>query len=164
MIKKPEKTIGKYDIEKFWNNTKINYNRTYEGEFCMEWAGGKRGAGNRYGSVRFGKITGYAHRFSWLFSFGEIPDKKYVLHSCDNKMCINPNHLFLGTHEDNMKDKAKKGRFGEHIRKLKKEDVLEIRKMWESGDFFQHEIATKFSVTEVHIYNIINRRSWKKVD
>lgn len=53
-----------------------------------------------------------AHRYAWILTNGEVPDGLHVLHRCDNPPCCNPAHLFLGTHQDNMADKARKGRFG----------------------------------------------------
>ncbi len=158
-----DNNIDEKYIKRFWGKSRVNYENYYAGEFCQEWMGGKRETGDDYGVFRFGKITEYAHRFSWIISFGKIPKGKYVLHSCDNRWCINPKHLFLGTHQDNMDDKKKKGRMGEHVRKLKKQDVLEIRKLWDSGEFFQYEIAEKFSISVVHVFNIIKKKAWGKI-
>ena len=65
---------------------------------CWVWTGSKVGKG--YGQ----------HRRSWKIHFGEIPDGLYVLHKCDNPLCVNPSHLFLGTPKDNVQDMLEKGR------------------------------------------------------
>lgn len=61
-----------------------------------------------------------AHRASWMIYQGDIPVGLYVLHTCDNTVCTNPDHLFIGTHKDNMSDMAKKGRV-KHGKRIKKE-------------------------------------------
>lgn len=75
---------------------------------CILWTGAKTSAG--YGMLRFNKKAYRTHRLSYIEAFGEIKEGMHVLHRCDVPSCINPQHLFLGTHADNMRDMAAKGR------------------------------------------------------
>lgn len=75
---------------------------------CWEWTGTKDKHG--YGRVRVDQRKARAHRVAWEAFKGEIPAGLHVLHRCDNPGCVNPEHLFLGTHGDNMRDREAKGR------------------------------------------------------
>lgn len=88
-------------VERFWE-------RVQKDDGCWEWTGATSAAG--YGV--FGKNTKlwFAHRFSYELSNGPIPDGMFVCHQCDNPRCVRPDHLFLGSHKDNMKDMCLKGR------------------------------------------------------
>ena len=77
---------------------------------CWNWT--ESTAPNGYGRMSYNGTTDYAHRLSWNAHFGVIPDGLHVLHRCDNPTCVNPEHLFLGTHQDNMDDMMRKGRRG----------------------------------------------------
>ncbi len=77
---------------------------------CWPWVG-KSTRRRGYGVISHNNKTMTASRLSWIFHHGEIPSKKiFVCHKCDNPPCINPNHLFLGTNSDNVRDAIKKGR------------------------------------------------------
>lgn len=88
------------------------WNRVFVGNFddCWIWYGAI--SPNGYGVVRFGKTTIGAHRLAWILAHGEVPEGLFVLHRCDVRKCVNPHHLFLGTHQDNMDDMKSKGRQG----------------------------------------------------
>jgi hypothetical protein len=83
-----------------------NVNKTPSG--CWLWAGCK--TPDYYGRIRLNGRIGKAHRQAYVFTHGPIPNGLYVLHRCDMRACVNPEHLFLGTHRDNMLDMVNKGR------------------------------------------------------
>lgn len=97
---------------------------------CWEWCGSITPQG--YGAFFwFGKLSN-AHRFSWLISNGEIKNGLWVLHKCDNRKCVNPSHLFLGTAKDNAVDASNKGRLTgkNHASKITPDIVRFIRSIW----------------------------------
>ena len=128
------------------------------------WTGGtaKGGYGTFYVPER-GLIP--AHRFAYESFVGPIPDGLWVLHSCDIPPCVNPAHLFLGTHQDNMNDMVKKGRSprGERAAhaKLTDREVLEIRCRYASGGLTWVKLATQFGVTPRMVAMIVNRICWR---
>jgi hypothetical protein len=133
---------------------------------CWLWIGTKRHQ-NGYGCLEVdGKLVS-AHRFSWLLYHGNIPNDLFVLHKCDNKICVNPDHLFLGTQDENNKDRARKNRSWRGIgelspaHKLTLEEVRNIRKDYNSGFYSQRELARKYKVVQWTIGKIVNRITWK---
>ena len=105
-----------------------------------------------------------AHRLSWIAHRGPIPAGLWVLHKCDNPACVNPEHLFLGTHADNMADMARKGRHrtgdyrGEKhgLTTLTDAEVRAIRADERSGT----QLARDFGVSEATVSRIRNRETW----
>lgn len=87
--------------ERFWR--KVNLLGS-----CWEWTGNRMKGG--YGTFAFRKGTWGAHRVAYTLCVAEIPDDKMLLHSCDNPGCVNPAHLRVGSHKDNMEDKVARGR------------------------------------------------------
>ena len=116
-----------------------------------------------YGSFFNGRAVEHAHRVAYRLAHGTFPGEKSVCHRCDNPRCVNPAHLFLGTHDDNMADMARKGRstHGErHSRhKLSVEQVRAIR-------FDPREravVAAEYGVAAPTISNIVNSKTWTRV-
>jgi hypothetical protein len=144
---------------------KIAYGRSD----CWTWVGAVETGG--YGYFPF-ENEKKAHRVSYvLFSKKPIPAKKMVLHSCDNPPCVNPEHLFLGTQKDNMRDARAKGRLklpprkhGEEnpMSKLKKQQVLEIKRLSKAG-LSGRAICSIFKVSPMTISRILSGATWKKV-
>ena len=130
---------------------------------CHEWVAGKFADG--YGAIWDEKQNFRAHRVSYELSVGPIPKGLLVCHRCDNPKCVNPDHLFLGTSTDNMRDMVEKGRNfnqkGEshNQAKLTEEDVLGIRSSNEDWE----ELSTIYKVSVCTIRDINYRRSWKHI-
>ena len=93
------------DTSSLWE--RISRNLRSEND-CLVWTKYRDECG--YGRIRVNNKTHGVHRLSWIIENGPIPDGLHVLHDCDTPACANPNHLFLGTHADNMADKVAKGR------------------------------------------------------
>lgn len=136
---------------------------------CWLWMAQRTEAG--YGHIRaggHGSRTVLAHRVSWEFANGPVPDGLFVLHACDNPPCVNPSHLFLGTALDNGNDAAAKGRSPRGERngraKLTESEVEEIRRIYASGGVLQKTIAAKYGVTQSHISTVVRRAGWKTGD
>lgn len=131
---------------------------------CWTWTGARvRGYGQF--QVRRG-TTRRAHRVSWELANGAIPDDLYVLHRCDNRGCVRPDHLFLGDHLDNMRDAVQKGRMtgprgeaqGRHI--LTAEQARIIKTSRETG----RVLAARYGVSESTVSKIRRGTNWAHVE
>jgi hypothetical protein len=142
----------------FWGKVSV-------GDGCWVWDGAKCGSG--YGHLGRSGKTLMAHRYAYEQLVGPIPAHLCVLHRCDNRLCVNPDHLFLGTHQENTQDMIRKGRQinvgspgGKNGNaKLSKEQAEEIRRLAANG-VSQSEIARRFSVVQPHISRIVRQISW----
>lgn len=129
---------------------------------------------NGYGEISIGGRSNRevlrAHRLSWAIFRGPIPEGMLVCHKCDNPPCCNPDHLFLGTQSDNMRDMVRKGRNsgvrakGENngASKLTEAQISEMRSLYNTC-WTQAEIARRFGVGTGTVSNVVNRKVWKHV-
>lgn len=116
---------------------------------CIEWTGSKNPDG--YGNFwAFGKVCG-AHRVAYVLAFGEIPDGLHILHRCDNPSCVNPAHLFTGTHAENMQDMYAKGRKETPIK------FIDAAKRVKCGDKNPHAILTWSDVFQIRLSSDTNK-------
>lgn len=153
---------------RFW--VKVNKELSkifYNGSRCWEWTGGHTSDGYGSFSIKQGVL---AHRVSYEIRFGSIPKDMKVLHRCDNRACVNPDHLFLGTQFQNIEDMDMKGRRGttpgekNGMAKLTKEDVLEIRKRYKRyvKGSSTTSLAKEYGVTHTLISLIVRNKIWKE--
>lgn len=136
----------------------VNY-----GDVCWEWRGSL--FSNGYGRAIVGRKSVGAHRRSWEMAYGQIPDGMLVCHRCDNRRCVRPSHLFLGSPADNMRDMVTKGRSmvgsRNHNAKLTEATVREIVARYADGGITQKQLAAEYGVVEGAIWNVLHGRSWE---
>lgn len=129
---------------------------------CHYWTGWVSTHG--YGSLQDNNTHVYAHRLSYQLYVGEIPKGLFVCHSCDNRLCVNPNHLWLGTHEDNQRDKISKGRNKIPIeimwdRRFSDVEATVIKEAHDNG-FTSKSIREYFKAPKSTVSNIIFGRTY----
>lgn len=147
--------------ERFFGNISYIDGQGPDGS-CWEWSGDRSEDGyGRFTSPKYNTVQ--AHRMSYILHIGDFNRKLLVCHTCDNPPCVNPAHLFLGTHWDNAKDKVNKGRQLKTSSKLTEEMVIEIRKLYDTNTYVQRTLADMYGVSIYAIADIIKRNSWKDV-
>lgn len=131
---------------------------------CWLWDAGVKS--NGYGQFTLNGKEDRAHRASWVLFNGEIPEGMQVLHKCDNRLCVNPHHLFLGTPADNMADKVAKARQGKGLTHpcctITADTVRKIRGLIKSGTA-QRSIAKMLGVSESMISEIKHNKRYVEV-
>jgi len=124
---------------------------------CWEWTASLGQEG--YGAFRFDGLMRLAHRMAWLLTHGALAAEQQVLHSCDNRRCVRPSHLFLGTQHDNLQDAIAKQRL---TKKLSDADVREIRAQHARG-VHKVLIADSFGLNPESVMHIVRRRERRYV-
>lgn len=162
-----ETTPEDYSLRvRFWSKVRIGTI-----DRCWEWTAG-RFRRSSYGQFMYHRPM-LAHRIVWILVYGEIPQGAgyhgtCVCHSCDNPACCNPSHLFLGSHQDNMADKDKKGRTraakgsAQHKAKLTEDDVVRLRKAYRGGAAIR-TLALIYGICLSTAYRIVANQTWKHV-
>lgn len=143
--------------EEFWA-------RTHRNGDCTEWSGALDGSG--YGCAQWdGRVQG-AHRIAYQISRGPIPRGLCVCHRCDNPRCVRPGHLFLGTHQENMADRNRKGRARGGDRRVNaKLDASVVRRIRAlcAGGMLQKHCAEMFGVHKATVNDLVLRKTWADV-
>jgi hypothetical protein len=157
--------LSQKNIEQFWGKVDKEISTIfYNGTRCWEWTGSSRGSGYGQASMGSRQRQYFSHRLSYEITFGNIPDGLFVLHHCDNRLCCNPEHLFLGTHKDNMQDMVRKGRHADFRgelhpqHKLSNAQVSEIQLKYSSGTITHRQLAKEYGVWCSSIFYIVNRK------
>jgi len=144
-------------VEYFWDNV----DKSNGVDACWPWTGSRRTRG--YGQFIINGKIWVASRLAYVSTFGNIPEGELVLHKCDNPPCCNPDHLFTGSHIDNVRDKIEKNRGAKgeqqgHAR-FKNSDIPNILKRIRSGET-QQSVATSFGVHYSTISCIVRGVNW----
>jgi hypothetical protein len=148
-------------MERFW--AKVS-----KSDGCWLWTGSRNDRG--YGNFNNNGRTVQAHRLSYELAMGPIPKGMNVCHRCDSPGCVNPDHLFLGTHLDNMRDRDAKGRRvaprGEAngFAKLTEAQVIEIRERYIPYKVSLPRLAREYGVHHSTIYDIVRGVTWTRIE
>lgn len=126
-----------------------------KGDGCWEWLGSKT---QGYGQISTpGRIPKRASRIAYELFCGPIPVGMCILHKCDNRGCVRPDHLFLGTKAENSRDMALKGRAGK--RKFSPQDAYAVLWRGISGEVYA-ALAAEYGMSRTNVRDIVSRRTW----
>lgn len=158
----PELTLEEQEF--FWT-------RVQETDDCWLWVGNINDTG--YGRLEIRNQLYRANRISYRLAYGPFDWTLQVLHKCDNPVCVRPDHLFLGTDEDNQKDAVSKGRHmfqnyshhrrrgvEQHLARINDDIVRKIRKDPDP----QRRVAEKYGIHQAQVWRIKNRKAWAHVE
>jgi len=138
-------------MERFWSKVE-------KSDDCWKWTAATQNKG--YGVFSYeGNNRALAHRVAMQLEGHDIEDT-FVLHKCDNRLCVKPGHLYLGDNKDNMQDAVNRGRIchgeGHPDSKLTDDEVAEVRKKYNKTDVLQKELADEYGVTQSNISRLVN--------
>lgn len=145
-------------MQNFWDRVSVGAPTV-----CWPWTG----PCNRYGYGVFMSAARQwkAHRVAWTIKHGPIPHGMCVCHHCDNRRCVNPHHLFVGTQADNLRDMTVKGRrpcgSTHGMAKLTATEVMEIRAEYALGGATQRVLAERYAIARSMVSLIVNGKNWK---
>lgn len=136
---------------------------------CWEWTGSVSSGGYGQMARRGNKgVPARTHRVAYELWVGKLKKDMHVCHKCDNRLCCNPDHLFLGTPKENMEDRERKGR-GNHVNKerhgrakLTEQQAEEIRKKYIPFEYPYSKLAKEYGVTPMLIWHIVKNKIWKE--
>lgn len=144
---------------RFWKKVTIKSDNE-----CWSWNGSR--CANNYGHLTIQHKTWKAYRYSWMIKNGPIPKRMNICHSCNNPPCVNPSHLYLATHKQNMADASRDFLFVHGINhshaRLNPESVREIRKLRDQGVSIP-KLCRQFNMSAGAIWAASKRLSWKSV-
>ncbi len=147
------------DADRFWSKVVMLGVKD-----CWQWVGSAP-MGFGYGRFCFAGVRNLAHRVSYFLANGAFDDELCVLHKCDNPICVNPNHLFLGTQADNMRDMQNKGRARYGTSSGEKCGAAKIDRKTAAAikyaDGTQKEIGLRFGISKSQVGNIRSGKSWQ---
>ena len=129
---------------------------------CWNWQGYKTKFG--HGQIRFNNVTMYVHRASYETFVGKIDEGNVICHRCDNPSCINPNHLFMDNQFGNVKDMVWKNRSPIMDNIVSDNEIIEIRKLWNTGKYKISEISKKFDRDYGWTWRVVNNKKRQFVD
>lgn len=170
---KPQRIIRQIDVESARKKA-VRFEEKYEIRpgGCWEWTGAGKAADPPCPLFGVGVGLYPAARVAWVLHHGADPGQFFVCHTCDNRLCVNPAHLFLGTPKENMDDMRAKGRakIGErrrgeesHKAKVTEDVVRTIRDEYGRRLATQRELADRYGLSTRQVWMIVARRSWAHV-
>jgi DNA-binding transcriptional regulator YiaG len=136
---------------------------------CWMWEGATNP--QDYGVIEVKNESYRAHRLSYEVFCGELKEGKQINHKCHKRTCVNPAHLYQGTHQDNMDDAVEEGSYKEttlkgeemHNAKLTGEDVKELRQRYKNEDISQRDLADEYGVCQRTVSQVVNHEKWTHV-